>query len=111
MACASIVHDIYMLANEAKVKGVPALVDEAMKSNNLYLRRGLFLIVDDVDPELVKKTLHASNVYSLKTGVELLKDIIALEGVLMIQAGLHPKMIVEILMSYLGDDVHDDATE
>lgn len=61
------------------------------------------LIIDGTDPEHVKDILCISSVFSFKTGVELLKELIILEGVLSIQAGHNPRIIEEKLLSFLGD--------
>lgn len=103
LECAPIIKEILMLANIACMKGLLALEEKATQSNNPYLIKGILLVVDGTDPEYVNETLCISSVFSFKTGIELLKEMIILEGVLSIQAGHNPRIIEEKLLSFLGD--------
>jgi flagellar motor component MotA len=111
ISCISIILEIMRIAAVVKKNGIEVLEEEAANVGNFYLKRGLLHVVDGTDPELLDEILHLSNIYSLKTGIGLLQDIIRLEGILAIQSGYGPRMIEERLISFLGEDVYEEANK
>ena len=110
VSLASIIQEINVLSTNTRDKGVQWLIDELPRlGDSSVLGRGIALVVDGTDPQLAREILHTSCVFSQKTGVELLRDIIAMEGVLAIQSGNNPRIIEELLLSYVGEDAVEDV--
>ncbi len=82
----------------------------ARQCGDAFLEKGIMLVVDGADPNLVRKIMAEYAYSSFKPGVELQRADIIIEGVLAIQAGDNPMIIGEILMSMLGQDVINRVT-
>lgn len=109
LSCVPLIGEILRLSEFARNKDLSRLESEAGKVSHALLKQGLLLAVDGTDPRLTEEIMNISIVYSHKTGVELLKDIIILDGVLSIQTGYNARLIETRLLSYLGEDVFEDA--
>lgn len=90
------------LANKSRRNGILALEGEMRKSNDFIIKKGIQFITDGVDPEYVKEVLETYITADNIKGKELLKRIIAIEGILCIQKGMNPTLIIEKLVAYLG---------
>ena len=107
LSCVSVINDVVYLANVARREGILALESEIQKSSNSYLKRGILFVIDGIVPNMVAGILGITSVFGFKTGVELLKELIMVEGILSIQAGENPRIIEEKLLSFLGDAMDD----
>ena len=103
--CVPIIKEIISLANEGRKGGALALEEAIEHSDNLFLKRGIILIVDGTDPYLLKSMLESLMVASGKCGIELLKQLVMATGLLSILAGENPRIIAEKLLFILGDEV------
>jgi len=104
--CIALVSQIVAMAKKAKRNGLLALVQEAEETNSFLLRKGLQLVLEGVQPALVKTTLEYYILSGSYTGKDLLERCIIMEGVLAIQNGINPQIIQELLLSLFGENGH-----
>ena len=105
--CIALVSQIVAMAKKAKRNGLLALVQEAEETNSFLLRKGLQLVLEGVQPALVKTTLEYYILSGSYTGKDLLERCIIMEGVLAIQNGINPQIIQELLISLFGENGHE----
>jgi hypothetical protein len=105
--CIAMVSQIVAMAKKAKRNGLLALVQEAEETNSFLLRKGLQLVLEGVQPALVKTTLEYYILSGSYTGKDLLERCIIMEGVLAIQNGINPQIIQELLLSLFGENGHE----
>lgn len=105
--CMALVAEIVVMANKAKRNGLLSLVQEAEETSHFLLRKGLQLVLEGVNPQMVEKALEYYILSSNHHGKELLKRCIILEGVLAIQNGVNPTIIKELLLSLFGEDSYE----
>jgi len=105
--CLKLVSDLVALAKRARRNGLLSLVQAAEESPSFLLRKGLQLVVDGVNPQIVRSVLEAYILSGQYRGRELLERCIILEGVTAIQKGLHPKVTKELLLSLLGENIYE----
>ena len=105
--CIDLVAQIVSMAKKAKHNGLLALVQETEETNSFLLRKGLQLILEGVQPSLVKTTLEYYILSGSYTGKDLLERCIIMEGVLAIQKGVNPQIIQELLLSLFGEKGHE----
>jgi len=104
--CMALVAQIVSMANKAKRNGLLSLVQEAEETANFLLRKGLQLVLEGVQPHLVKTTLEYYILSGRHTGKDLLERCIIMEGILAIQNGVSPQIIQELLLSLFGENGH-----
>jgi len=99
-----VIDTMVKLAEKSRREGLLSIEDDIDSIDSLFIKKGLQLVVDGTDPEMVRSLLvtliHAGG-YS---GVELLRRMIASDGILCIQSGERPEFIRTKLYSYLGED-------
>jgi hypothetical protein len=84
-------------------------VSEAEKrpeSSSFLLSKGLQLALDGIKSHTARTILELYIHTGNYTGKELLERCIILEGVLGILDGMHPKLLKELLLSFLGETGH-----
>ena len=106
--CMALIAQIVSMANKAKRNGLLSLVQDAEEASNFLLRKGLQLVLEGVQPHLVKTTLEYYILSGSYTGKDLLERCIIMEGILAIQNGVNPQIIQELLVSLFGEE--DQAT-
>ncbi len=109
--CMAFVAQIVSMANKAKRNGLLSLVQEAEETTKFLLRKGLQLVLEGVQPHLVKTTLEYYILSGRYTGKDLLERCIIMEGVLAIQNGVNPQIIQELLLSLFGEKGHETYEE
>ncbi len=92
------------LAEKAAREGMLALEDDLPGIESPFIRKGLGLVVDGTDPELVKGILLTWIYAGEFSGSELLVRMMATDGILSIQQGAPLHVLREILYAYLGED-------
>jgi hypothetical protein len=102
-SCLRIIDTILECSNATQRYGVVALEEIAGKQGNEFLRFSLMLIIEGIDPQLVKGMLETLISCGNHTGLALLERIIITEGVLSIQAGENPHLIETKLLCCLGE--------
>ena len=105
--CIALVSQIVSMAKMAKRNGLLALVQEAETAPSFLLRKGLQLVLEGVQPSLVRTTLEYYILSGTYTGKDLLERCIIMEGVLAIQKGVNPQIIQELLLSLFGEKGHE----
>jgi AraC-like DNA-binding protein len=75
----------------------------------LFLRKAIYMICDGWSPEMVKGILENYMKFSSYQGAELLKRLLIAEGILSIQAGEISEILLEKLLSYLGEEFFEEA--
>ncbi|MBW2479834.1 MAG: hypothetical protein JRF38_07565 [Deltaproteobacteria bacterium] len=102
--CIALVAEIITMANKAKRNGLLSLVQEADETSHFLLRKGLHMVLEGVNPQMVEKTLQYYVLSGKYRGKELLTRCIIMEGVLAIQNGVNPNIIKELLLSLFGEN-------
>jgi len=103
--CVELIASIITLSERARRMGLLALEDDLENIDDPLMKRGLLLVVDGTDPEIVFDLLYTFMLASRSRGIGLLKAVITLEGVLAIQAGENPALIASRLGFFLGRDI------
>jgi flagellar motor component MotA len=97
------------LARTARENGLLALEDLCAHLEPPLLRLGIRLVVDGTDPEAVEQALTIALHAGGYEGVELVRRLVIVDGVLGIQAGTNPTLLATILSAYLGIDAAEEA--
>jgi len=104
--CLTLISEILSLATKGRNFGLLSLGKEAEESSSFLLRKGLQLALDGVKSHTARTILELYINTGDYTGKELLKRCIILEGVMGILDGMHPKLLKELLLSFLGETGH-----
>jgi len=104
--CLELVSEILHLADKARSYGLLSLGGEAEESPSFLLRKGLQLALDGVNSQTARTILELYILTEDNTGQNLLESCIILEGVIGILEGTHPKVLKEMLLSFLGESGH-----
>ena len=104
--CLALVSEILFLATKARNYGLLSLGKEAEESASFLLRKGLQLALDGVKSHTARTILELYIFTGDYTGKNLLERCIILEGVMGVLEGMHPKLLKELLLSFLGETGH-----
>lgn len=104
--CLTLIYEILSLATKGRNFGLLSLGKEAEESPSFLLRKGLQLALDGVKSHSARTILELYIFTGEYTGKELLVRCIILEGVMGILDGMHPKLLKELLLSFLGEAGH-----
>ena len=104
--CLALVSEILFLATKARNYGLLSLGKEAEESASFLLRKGLQLALDGVKSHTARTILELYIFTGDYTGKDLLERCIILEGVMGVLEGMHPKLLKELLLSFLGESGH-----
>ena len=97
--------DLFIQASEkARLEGLLALEDDIEEYEYPLLRTGMQLVVDGTDPELIKEILSARILSENKRGKAFLEQVLIYTGLLSIQAGDNPRVLMERLFAFLGEE-------
>lgn len=102
--CNKTVKILVNLSEKARKKGLLSLEDDIENLESQFFRRGLKLVVDGTDPEVIKHILGIQIFARGYRGKELLENCIIYEGVLAIQQGYNPRIVEEILHSFFTEE-------
>lgn len=105
--CLALISEIIHLATGARNYGLLSLGKQAEENESFLLRKGLQLALDGVKSAKARTILELYIFADDYTGKELLQRCIILEGVIGILEGMHPKLLKELLVSFLGEAGHD----
>jgi len=103
-SCVPVIDKMMEYACLAREKGTDALKEKARQESSVFLKNAFVLIVNGVNPELVKDVLSVMISSVGYTGSALLERMIMSEGALSIQAGDDPRIIKIKLACLLGED-------
>lgn len=101
--CLALVSEILHLATKARNYGLLSLGKEAEENPSFLLRKGLQLALDGVKSHTARTIMELYILTGDYTGKDLLERCIILEGVIGILEGIHPKLLRELLLSFLGE--------
>ncbi len=96
------IEKLISIANKARREGIIAI--ENMTFDNQFLKKGISQITQGTCPELVESILKRYIIAGDYDGLELLKRLIILDGVLLIQQRENPRRIYDVLIAWLGED-------
>jgi hypothetical protein len=102
-SCLPIVEQALELTALARDEGVLALEGWAKAHDNTFVSFLLMIIIDGTDPRIVEdfgRTIIDAGGYK---GGELLSRLLTLESVLMVQAGMNPRLVEVKLLAMLGE--------
>jgi len=99
-----IINQLIELSEKSRREGLLSLESGLDENKIPFLIKGLNMIIDGTDPEIVSSILLTIIYSSHITGKELLRMMIMREGILSIQKGDNPGLTKEKLRSYLGLD-------
>ena len=105
--CLALISKILLLSNNARNYGLLSLGKEAEESTSFLLGKGLQLALDGVKSQTARMILELYIFTGDYTGKDLLERCIILEGVMGILEGMHPKLLKELLLSFLGESGHN----
>ncbi len=105
--CLDLISEILFLANKARSYGLLSLGKEAEENDSFLLSKGLQLALDGVKSHTARTILELYIFTGDYTGKDLLQRCIILEGVMGILEGMHPKLLKELLLSFLGEPGHN----
>ena len=105
--CLDLISEILFLATNARNYGMLSLGKEAEENASFLLRKGLQLALDGVKSHTARTILELYIGTGNYTGKDLLQCCIILEGVMGILEGMHPKLLKELLLSFLGESGHN----
>ena len=104
--CLALISKILFLATNARNYGLLSLGQEAEESTSFLLGKGLQLAMDGVKSHTARTILELYIFTGDYSGKDLLGRCIILEGVMGILEGMHPKLLKELLLSFLGESGH-----
>lgn len=104
--CLALISEIIYLATSARNYGLLSLGKEAEENESFLLRKGLELALDGIKSTTARTILELYIFSADYTGKDLLERCIILEGVIGILEGMHPKLLKELLLSFLGEAGH-----
>jgi flagellar motor component MotA len=91
-ACLPIIDFFTECTRVARRQGVLALEEFALAQDNDFLKFAMMLVVDGIDPALVKGMLETLIGTENHSGQALLERVIITEGALSVQAGESPRL-------------------
>jgi len=110
VSCLDIIDTITHLAETLSKK--PLSVEDIYNIEDDFLARGIGLIYDEIEPDTIKEFMEIEIITSGKRGVEALKMLIILKGVLAIQSKkMRPNWIRRMLELFIGRDAFNYAYE
>ena len=106
--CAELIQKIISLTDKAKREGLLALEDDLSEIKWPLLQKGVGLVVDGIDPELIRKTMEISILSGNYKGRELIERCIIAGGVILMQDIANPQLIREFLTSFIGENIKNN---
>jgi len=102
-ACIPLFAKFIKYANQARAENLFALEAIIKTEEDLFLREGMMMIIDGFDAEHVQRILSKLILSDRRTGAELLQRLVMVEGILGIQRGDNPFVIIAHMSSLLGE--------
>ena len=104
LTCLPVINRIMEFAIIARNQGLLSLEEHISGIDDYLLKAGMKVVVDGLSPEYTFNILNKMITASGKTGVELIKQLIIRDGILSMQAGEAPNLVLLQLHAYLGED-------
>jgi hypothetical protein len=106
--CFDTAHEIVNIAGEVRKNGLLTVDDKISAMSDKFMARAMQLAVDSTDPETLEKIMQTWIIYGNYSGAELLKRIVALDGVISLVNGENPLHIKTKLAAYFGEDLFEE---
>ena len=103
-ACIPTIKRIVQLGQKVRENGLLSLDDYTKNEQNFFLKTGIGLAVDSIDPETISEYLQILILADNRKGFELLERMIITQGVLCIINGDNPRMTGLRLTAMLGEE-------
>lgn len=105
--------EIIRYASVARKEGLLSLEDIAdekeMDPDGSFDKELIQMVVDGCDPELIKRIILLKYFSTEQNICQKIKNIMSIYGLLSIQAGENPRMILQMLTNMIPDDVQEIA--
>lgn len=98
-------------SQKVKCFGIFSLEKELTGIDNKFLKKGLQMMIDGLEPEIIKQILWNYIWCNSQKPAKKMERVIFLEGILAIQEGTEENIIREKLLSFLGEDFIETAEE
>lgn len=102
--CVELLSKVLLFSRKARDYGLLSLEQEIDSCEDILLKKGISLVISGTLPEYIKDILQTYILVGNYIGKELLRRVIILEGVLGIQRGESPFILIERLSAYFGED-------
>lgn len=103
--CIPVISRIISFSEKARREGLLALEEELDAIKDPFMQKGMQLVIDGTDPQIVQEILYTMMLSSHGKGIDLLMKSLTLEGILGIQSGYNPRIIGDKLSAFLGRDI------
>ncbi len=104
--CLVLITKIIQMAISARNYGLLSLGKHAEENPSFLMRKGLELALDGVNGQTARTILELYIFTEDYTGQDLLERCIIMEGVIGIIEGIHPKLLKEMMLAFLGESGH-----
>lgn len=104
MACLETVRKLYWYGIKTRMDGFLAVEAELEKETDVFLKKGMMCLVDYMNKRLTRKTLTNYLISEDIQGKEFLNKVLVIEGIGMIQEGVNPRFMLELLEGWFGSD-------
>lgn len=105
--------EILRYSNVARKEGLISLEEVAIEKEKDpeggFDKELIQMVVNGCDPEVVKRVILLKYFSSEQTVIEKIKNIMSKYGLLSIQAGENPRIILQMLANMIPSDVRDQA--
>lgn len=106
--CFPLLQLILSCSEKCRKSGLLAL-ESLAEGQSFFFRKTLQLVLEGVASDTVRNIMTTYLRSGNYCGKELLERVLILEGILSIQAGEHPLLLSERLLSYFGEDLAQEA--
>lgn len=104
-----VIKKLLELSAKTRNEGLFSLENEIEGLESLYFKKALEMLIDGLEPEMIKERLLNYALCGGSTRYELLMRLLIMEGILSIQKGITTYMLRDALVTYLGDDYIEEA--
>ena len=115
LSCIPIIVEIVALSKIKNERGVSWLEEINHEIKNGFLRKGIKNVIrgttNGYTSEQLRNIMLTTSVYSFNTGVELLEEVIIIEGVLALYESKSTAYIKDFLVSHLGIELEKEAVD
>jgi len=109
--CFKSVRRMIDLVKFARMNGILSLEAEIDEEEDIFIKTGLELVIDGVDPETVDNILSNMILAGGYSGTELLRKIVLAQGITCVQMGDNPGISALRMAALLGEQYMQRASE
>lgn len=104
-----VINTLVALAGKSRRDGLLSLEDVLDDSGHEFIKKGLQLVIDGTDPEIVSDILMIMIQSGNFSGMELLERMVSADGIMCIQSGYRIDFLAARLYAYLGENFKGDT--